>query len=129
SGEISRRQFVVRLSALGLSMTAIGALLEACSGGNTGSTTGSKPWASDPKSLSGSVKLYKGPFSPMETQLQQPYIDSFKQVSPNVTVSFSMYDWTQATAQMTAALTSGNQDVLYIPEVLYGPFPFQGGPL
>jgi ABC-type glycerol-3-phosphate transport system substrate-binding protein len=128
TGRISRREFVVRLSAAGLSMSAIGALLEACSSSSNNST-GSKPWASDPSKLTGTVKLYKGPFAANEPQLQQPYIDSFKTVAPNVTVTFSMYDWTQATAQMTAALTSGTQDVLYIPEVFYGAFPWSGGPL
>jgi len=97
--------------------------------GSSNTTTGSKPWASDPSKLSGTVKLYKGPFAANEPQLQQPYIDSFKSVAPNVTVSFSMFDWTQATAQMTAALTSGTQDVIYIPEVFYGAFPWSGGPL
>ena len=97
TGKISRREFVVRLSAAGLSMTAIGALLEACSG-SSNTTTGSKPWASDPSKLSGAVKLYKGPFAANEPQLQQPFIDSFKSVAPNVTVSFSMFDGTVGTS-------------------------------
>lgn len=129
SGKISRRDFVLRTTAAGLSMTAIGALLDAC-GQSSSTTTSSKPWAADPSKLSGTVKIYKGPFAANEyPTLQQPYIDSFKQVCPNVTVQYSAYDWTQATAQMTAALTSGSQDVLYIPEVFYGAFPWQGGPL
>jgi ABC-type glycerol-3-phosphate transport system substrate-binding protein len=107
AGKISRRDFVVRLSAAGLSMTAIGAVLAAC--GESTSTTSSKPWATDPKSLTGTVKLYKGPFAANEADLQQKYIDSFKSVSPNVTVQFSAFDWTQATAQMTAALASGSK--------------------
>jgi ABC-type glycerol-3-phosphate transport system substrate-binding protein len=129
AGKISRRDFVLRLSALGLSLTAIGAVLAACSSGSSTTTTSSQPWATDPKSLTGTVKLYKGPFAANEPALQQAYIDSFKSVAPNVTVSFSSYDWTQATAQMTAALTSGSQDVLYIPEVFYGAFPWATGPL
>ncbi len=128
AGKISRRDFVLRLTAAGLSMTAIGAVLEACAG-SSNTTTSSKPWASDPKSLTGTVKLYKGPFAANEADLQQKYIDSFKSVCPNVTVQFSAFDWTQATAQMTAALASGSQDVIYIPEVFYGAFPFSTGPL
>ncbi len=128
TGKISRRDFVLRLLAAGLSITAVGAVLEACAGSGS-STTSSTPWAADPKSLSGTVKLYKGPFAANEADLQQPYIDSFKTVCPNVTVQFSQFDWTQATAQMTAALTSGSQDVIYIPEVFYGAFPFSTGPL
>ena len=128
TGRISRRDFVLRLMAAGLSMTAIGAVLEACAGSGS-TTTSSQPWASDPKSLTGTIKLYKGPFAANEPELQQPFIDSFKQVCPNVTVQYSAFDWTQATAQMTAALTSGSQDVIYIPEVFYGAFPFSTGPL
>ena len=127
NGRLSRRDFVVRLAAAGLSLGTIGAVLEACS--SSSSTAAGNPWSADPSKLTGTVKLYKGPFAATEPQLQQPYIDSFKQVSPNVTVSFSEFDWTQATAQMTAALTSGTQDVIYIPEVFYGAFPWQGGPL
>jgi ABC-type glycerol-3-phosphate transport system substrate-binding protein len=138
TGTMSRRQFVLRLSALGLSMTSISAIVAACSsspaataagsGGGQSGASGS-PWAADPKSLGGTINLYKGPFAATEAQLQQPYIDSFKSVCPNVTVNFSTFDWTQATAQMTAALQSGSQDVIYIPEVFYGAFPYQGGPL
>jgi len=128
AGKISRRDFVLRLTAAGLSMTAIGGLLAACASPGS-STTGSKPWATDPKSLSGTIKLYKGPFAANEPALQQAYIDSFKSVSPNVAVQFSAFDWTQATAQMTAALASGSQDVIYIPEVFYGAFPWSTGPL
>jgi ABC-type glycerol-3-phosphate transport system substrate-binding protein len=128
AGRISRREFVARLLAAGLSMSAIGVLIEACSSGPTTTTSGS-PWATDPSKLSGTVKLYKGPFAANEPDLQKPYIDAFKQVAPNVNVQFSMFDWTQATAQMTAALTSGTQDVIYIPEVFYGAFPWSGGPL
>ena len=128
AGTISRRDFVLRLTAAGLSMTAIGGLLAACAGGGS-STTSSKPWATDPTKLSGTVKLYKGPFAANEPQLQQAYIDSFKSVAPNVSVQFSAFDWTQATAQMTAALASGSQDVIYIPEVFYGAFPWSTGPL
>src|ERR1700736_139982 len=118
TGKISRRDFVLRLLAAGLSITAVGAVLEACAGSGS-TTTSSTPWAADPKSLSGTVKLYKAPFAANEADLQQPYIDTFKTVCPNVTVQFSQFDWTQATAQMTAALTSGSQDVIYIP-VFYG---------
>src|SRR6266566_2580844 len=79
AGKISRRDFVLRLTAAGLSMTAIGAVLEACAG-SSNTTTSSKPWASDPKSLTGTVKLYKGPFAANEADLQQRYIDTFKSV-------------------------------------------------
>src|SRR5216684_7681264 len=128
TGKISRRDFVLRLLAAGLSITAVGAVLEACAGSGS-TTTSSSPWAADPKSLSGTIKLYKGPFAANEADLQQKYIDSFKSVCPNVTVQFSAFDWTQATAQMTAALASGSQDVIYIPEVFYGAFPWSTGPL
>ena len=111
TGKISRRDFVLRLLAAGLSITAVGAVLEACAGSGS-TTTSSSPWAADPKSLSGTIKLYKGPFAANEPALQQPYIDSFKSVCPNVTVQFSTFDWTQATAQMTAALTRDRKSVV-----------------
>jgi hypothetical protein len=38
-----------------------------------------------------------------------------------------MYDWTQAEAQMTASLANGEHDMLYIPEVFYGKYPWPDG--
>ena len=144
TGQISRREFIVRLTALGLTMTAIGPILAACgasstpeasgaagaSGGSAGASGGAAtgPWAADPKSLSATVKMYKGPFSADEARFQKEfYIDPFNTKFPNITVEFSSYDWTQGLAQMTSSLSAGQHDVLYIPEVFFGTFPFKDG--
>ena len=144
AGQISRREFIGRMTALGLTMTSIGAILAACGSPSTPAATGAAgpsvgaaspsggaatgPWAADPKSLSATVKMYKGPFSADEAKFQkQFYIDPFNAKFPNIKVDFSSYDWTQGLAQMTASLSGGQHDVLYIPEVFFGTFPFKDG--
>lgn len=147
AGKMSRREFVVRLTVLGFSLSAVGALVAACnaastaapsaagssaatsipSGASTGPATG--PWASDPTSVSGTVRLYKGPFLASEPDWQAKYAARFNQTYPNVKVQISQFDWPSATAQLTAALTGGAQDMLYIPEDFYPTFEAVGGPL
>jgi hypothetical protein len=115
AGRMSRRAFIVRLMAAGLSTSAIGMLLASSGVAARSAPSGARggrrfnqeggPWAADPASLTGTVKIYKGPFSPMELELQQPFIESYNaNFAPNVTAEFSMYDWTQAEALMTASL-------------------------
>src|SRR4249919_1053216 len=105
TGEMSRRDFIIRLTAAGFSMSVIGTLLAAAGASASSSSAGrlgaqtydqtAGPWADDPKSLSGTVKIYKGPFAANELDLQKPFIERFNQTVPGVTVDFSLYDWTQ----------------------------------
>jgi ABC-type glycerol-3-phosphate transport system substrate-binding protein len=134
AGQMSRRQFIARLTAFGLSVGAIGTLLAACATAETpasaGTGGGAGPWAADPKSLTGTIKIYKGPFAANEPDLQKPFIERYKaNFCPNVNVEFSMYDWTTAEAQMTASLANGDHDMYYIPEVFYGKYPVKDGPV
>lgn len=150
AGKMSRRQFVIRLGALGLSLTSIAALIEACTSASAspsaaaatspaataaGSAAASAsaavtgPWAADPTTLSGTVKLYKGPFVADEVNWQQQNIDLFHQKVPNVSVDFTEYDWSSFEAQVQASLASGEHDVIYMPEAHVPGYQVSGGPL
>src|SRR2546428_12078163 len=79
AGRITRRDFVLRLSALGLSMTAIRALLAACAPGGGTSPTSSQPRDADPDSLKATAKGYKGAFAAHEyPTAEQPAIGSLQ---------------------------------------------------
>jgi ABC-type glycerol-3-phosphate transport system substrate-binding protein len=153
SGRITRREFVIRLGALGLSLTSIAAIIEACSSSATptpaaatatpaaasagasmaasapASAAASGPWAPDPTTLTGTVKLYKGPFVADEVNWQQQNIDLFHQKVPNVEVDFSEYDWSSLEAQVQASLASGEHDVIYLPEAHVPGYQIANGPL
>jgi ABC-type glycerol-3-phosphate transport system substrate-binding protein len=101
----------------------------ASAGASGAAVTG--PWAADPKSLTGTVRLYKGPFIKEEADLQAKWIQAFTDSgrAPGVKVEFSQYDWPSAEQQLTASLANGDHDVYYIPEVFYGKYPTADGPV
>ncbi len=128
-GQITRREFVIKLAALGVSATAIGPLLAACASSSTAAQSGSHPWADDPTKLTGTIKLYKGPFVPDEVQWQEQNIQLFNAIVPNVKIDFVQYDWSTLEAEAQASLASGEHDVIYLPEAHVPRFQVKGGPL
>ena len=134
TGQMTRRQFILRLSALGLSATAIGTILAACGTSASPSATGSAPSGAAPSagggsngsSLSGTVKYYKGPFASNEADLEATMVASFNQKFPNVEVVVEQFDWPSSAQQITASLGSGAHDVYYMPEDLYYQFAATG---
>src|SRR5260221_9801146 len=135
TGKLSRRDFIRGLTLLGIGTAGISTILAACGASSStpaaasGGATGAGPWAADPKSLTGSIKHYKGPFIQTEPDFQKMFVARFNQTIPNVQVEVSQYDWTTAEAQMTASLANGDHDIVYIPQVFYGEYPKIGGPL
>jgi multiple sugar transport system substrate-binding protein len=153
AGKMSRRHFVIRLGALGLSLTSIAAIIEACSSSTASPSVAavpsaaasappasapaataseaaaSGPWAADPTTLTGTIKLYKGPFVADEVNWQQQNIDLFHEKVPNVQVEFTEYDWSSFEAQVQASLASGEHDVIYMPEAHVPGYQIAGGPL
>jgi multiple sugar transport system substrate-binding protein len=127
-GRMSRRQFIVRLTALGLSLTAVGGLLAACSN----ATTTTAPSSAGPagtgvnSSLTGTIKYYKGPFASNEADLEAVMVASFNKKFPNVKVVVEQFDWPSSAQQITASLGSGAHDIYYMPEDLYYQFAATG---
>jgi multiple sugar transport system substrate-binding protein len=141
TGQMTRRQFIVRLSALGLSVSAIGAIVAACSSSATSAPATAAPATAAPAtaapasagggnaSLSGTVKYYKGPFAANEADLEATMVASFNQKFPNVKVVVEQFDWPSSAQQITASLGSASHDVYYMPEDLYYQFAAAGGQL
>lgn len=116
-GRLSRRAFVVRASALGLSTTAISSLLAACAG--------------DDKSASGDVSgnlvLYKGPFSATEPKQVGELIASFQAAYPKARVKREQFDWEAMDAQFpTRFLSNSPPDVSTVPDLVFGQWAERG---
>ena len=79
--------------------------------------------------LSGTVRVYKGPFHPDEVKLQEAMVASFNEKFPNVQVVVEQFEWPNQEAQVTASLASGAHDVYYTAEDKYHKFSPEGGPL
>jgi multiple sugar transport system substrate-binding protein len=117
-GRMSRRQVLTRASALGLSMSTVGALLAAC--GGSSSTPATTAAGSGP--VKGTVKMIKGPHAANEKALEQKLIRDFNAKQPGIKVDFTTYDWAQMNAQLNAAFASGSPpDVFYLTD---GTYPF-----
>jgi multiple sugar transport system substrate-binding protein len=122
-GRLSRRQVLVRASALGLSMSAVGGLLAACGS----SSSGPAATAATGGPVTGEIKMLKGPHAANENALEAKLIRDFNVKQPGVKVDFSTYDWAQMNAQLNAAFASGSPpDVLYLTDGTYPYYAEQG---
>jgi multiple sugar transport system substrate-binding protein len=135
AGRMTRRQFIVRLSALGLSVSAIGALLAACGSSATSAPASAAPASAAPASaapasaapaMSGTVKYYKGPFAANEAELEATMVASFNKKFANVNVVVEQFDWPSSAQQITASIGAAAHDVYYMPEDLYYKFAATG---
>jgi len=126
-GNLTRRHFLIRMSALGVSLTAIPAIVAACASG--GATPLAPAGSVNPATLSGTVRYYKGPFASNEAQLEADMVKAFNAKYPNVKVVVEQFDWPSSAQQITASLSSGSHDVYYLPEDLYNQFGVVGGQL
>src|SRR5438552_18765426 len=79
--------------------------------------------------ISGSLKIYKGPFAANEVDLQNQIVAKFQKLHPGVQVTFETFDWPTQEQQITAAIAGGTHDMIYVPEGMYPKFAFKGGPL
>lgn len=120
-GQISRRAFIKRTGALGLSMSSIATLLTACGSSNKSAakTTSDK--------LSGDIVLFKGPFSATEPKQVGQLIASFNAKFPNVKVKREQFAFEAMDSQFpTKFLSNSPPDVSTIPDIQYGKWVAQG---
>jgi multiple sugar transport system substrate-binding protein len=120
AGRISRRQFVRRAVGLGVSMSVIGNVVNAI---------GARAQSAPNTDLTGTVRVYKGPFSADEVENQATMVASFNEKFPNVQVVVEQFEWPNQEAQVTASLAANAHDVYYTAEDKYHKFSPEGGPL
>jgi multiple sugar transport system substrate-binding protein len=129
SRRMSRREFIKGLLALGLSVTAAGAILAACSsaatptpgtpGGTVGPGGSSGPSAND---LSGEIAFLVGPWTADEVKHQQVIQAGFNKLYPKVSFSYKLFDWGTASAQVAASLLAGAHDIYWIGQATIGQY-------
>jgi multiple sugar transport system substrate-binding protein len=128
AGRMSRRDFIQRLLALGLTTTAAGAVLAACTSststptaGPTAAGTGAASFTPAPtiKDIKGDVRFYHGPWTEKEDELQQTMIAAFKKLYPNINVTYQFYDWGSSEAQLQTSAQAGAHDVYWLDEWHY----------
>jgi len=118
-GGISRREFGIRMSALGFSALTISKLFfevgPAAAAANS--------------SLQGTVRMYKGPFITNEVQWMDAMIKGFNKLYPKIKVVIDEFNFTTVQAQATASFASSAHDIVYLPENIFAAFAPKGGPL
>jgi multiple sugar transport system substrate-binding protein len=138
-GRISRRAFIGRLLAIGLTTSAAGAVLAACTSGATAAPTAAPtsapsaaptpaataiasagaatpaPMTPNPD-LTGRVRFFIGPWTDRELEVQKVIADAFNVLYPKVEVSTDLYDWGTASAQMQASAANGDHDLYHLVE-------------
>jgi ABC-type glycerol-3-phosphate transport system substrate-binding protein len=80
------------------------------------------------QSLSGTLRVYKGPFTGDEKTWQQKMVAPFTQKYPNVKVVVEQFEWPNQLAQVTASLAANAHDLYYTAEDKYHTFSIAGGP-
>jgi len=142
AGRMSRRTFVMRLLALGLAPSAVGAIVAACGSAATptpaspspaASTGGASPSAAasaspspSPLALKGNVRFLVGPWSDQEVQHHQHIAQGFQALYPNVTFDFRLYQWDTAAQEINTSVQSGAHDIYMTTESSYPDYVASG---
>ena len=134
AGQMSRRVFITRLLALGLTTSVAGAVLAACTSGSSspssiaaGTGTPSATQSAAPSysttpiatGLTGTVRFFMGPWSSDEDKHQAVIQAAFQQLNPGVKFALKLWDWDTADQQVTSSLTANAADVYYMNEGMY----------
>src|SRR4051794_41043368 len=111
AGQLSRRSFITRLLALGLTPAAAGAILAVSS-----SQLSALALQSD---VSGEMRFMIGPWTDKEVEHQETIAAAFNQLYPNVKFSFKLYDWPTQAQETDASLAEAAHDIYYFGEGRY----------
>lgn len=119
-GALTRRDFIVGAFRLGLSATAVGALLASCGKGSTKSAP-----TTVAKKLSGRVQILVGfgtGNSPMQVPVQEALAQAFSRANPDVTIEFVRVPTgsSDARTKLTTLIAGGAAPQIVLPAGLYG---------
>jgi len=123
SGRLSRRAFLVRLAALGVSAPGIASALAACD--TSQSASNSKSPGSG--KAQGDLILYKGPFGPDEEAQVGELLTEFSAKFPAVAVKQEQFAWEAMAEQFpTRFLSDSPPDVNAVPDLEYAKWVARG---
>jgi ABC-type glycerol-3-phosphate transport system substrate-binding protein len=115
AGNISRRSFVTRLLALGLTPAAAGSILAFASS----QATTFAAQSSVPADISGDIRFMIGPWTDKEIEHQETIAAAFKERFPNVNFTFKLFSWETAAEERDASMLEGAHDIYYFGECDY----------
>lgn len=106
AGRVSRRVFIARLLALGISTGVAGAILANVqrARGQVGSD------------VSGNIRFLIGPWTADEETIFQTIAAAFTEMYPNVTFEVTLFDWGTSGPTTDASLIEGAHDIYYFGE-------------
>ena len=108
AGRISRRTFISRLLATGLTPAAAGAVLAFAA-------TETKALARQ-SDVSGEIRFMIGPWTDKEVENQETIAAAFKELYPNVTFTFKLFSWETSGTERDTSLLEGAHDIYYFGE-------------
>jgi multiple sugar transport system substrate-binding protein len=119
AGRMTRRTFITRMLALGLTTSAAGAILAACSSSTATSAPATAsgvaptlmPSVTPTKDISGEVRELIGPWTDQEADVQAVMQEAFYKLFPNVKIKMQMLDWDTEDVTTTNGLKNGTFDV------------------
>lgn len=124
SGQLSRRTFILRLAAVGVSATGIASVLTACDTSQSSSNKTQGPPSGEAK---GDLILYKGPFSPDEEAQVATILSAFSGKFPAVAVKQEQFAWEAMAEQFpTRFLSDSPPDVNAVPDLEYAKWVERG---
>ena len=132
AGGMSRRVFISRLLPLGLSTSAAGTILAACSAAATPAPATAAPSGTAAPAtaapatsaaasgvatgLKGNIRFLIGPWTNDEVKHHQVIQTAFNQFNPDVTFTYKLFDWATGATEITNSLASGSHDIFYIED-------------
>ena len=124
SGQLSRRAFILRMSALGASATGIASVLAACDTSQSGKPKADARPTGEPE---GNLVLYKGPFSPDEEAQVGKLLKDFGAKHPKVAAKQEQFAWEAMAEQFPTRFQSNNPpDVNAVPDLEYAKWVQRG---
>ncbi|MEA2525291.1 MAG: multiple sugar transport system substrate-binding protein, partial [Thermomicrobiales bacterium] len=117
-GLINRREFLRRVTAVGVSVAFAGRMAEALAAPKPAE----KPsrWA---KQAEATVTMIKGPHHPDDAKFWDEMKTQFESSHPGITLNPTFFDWAQMDAQLTAGYASdAPPDVVYLVDLVLAKF-------
>src|SRR5829696_4861039 len=112
AGRLSRRAFVTRLLALGLTPAVAGSIVALC----TRETGVLAAQSSVPSDVSGDMRFMIGPWTDKEVEHHETIAAAFNELYPNVNFSFKLRSWETGDTEIDASLADGAHDIYYFGE-------------
>ena len=116
-GFINRREFMRRVTAVGVSAAFAGQIAGAVAAPAPAPTRGR--WA---KQAEATVTIIKGPHHPNDAQFWDALKQEFEAANPTIALNPTFFDWATMDAELTAGYAGEPPDVIYLVDLVLAKF-------